>query len=332
MTRLVTTGFETGDSSDFSLVNGAIAIVSSSPTPATGGYCARVGGGGGNYCDLYPFAGTDVIYGFMRVLSLGDSYGCFLKILDADKNVLITFEYTAAGKLSVYRGDGAALLATSTNQVFFYNVWAGVEFYILIDDSAGRVIINVDGVANVIDFTGDTKQSSAVNMVYARLFCGSYRMSFDDLVINDDAGSSNNTYPGQVKLLPFRPTGAGDNTGLTPSSGNNWDCVNEVPASAVDYVYDTVPDDYDLYAAADPSIPDGAVLKNVIVIAHSAYDSGSGNIAPMMKSGSTSVQSADQALIAAYRPYEFCRALDPNGDIAWTVSAVNALQIGVKVR
>jgi hypothetical protein len=74
------------------------------------------------------------------------------------------------------------------------------------------------------------------------------------------------------------------------------------------------------------------VIQNVIVIAHAAYDSGGGNIAPMMKSGSTSVQSADQALSAVYRPYEFCRALDPNGDIAWAISAVNALQIGVKVR
>jgi hypothetical protein len=334
MTRRITTGFETGDTTDIIANTATMAITSSSPTPRTGGYCLRLYGNN-NYATLKSIPGTDVTYQgigiYIPALSSTGRVACFL---DTAGNGLVSVGYDAAGKITLYRGEFSTLLDTSLNQAIFGAGWYYFEVYALIANSGGRLTVKVDG-AQTNDFTGDTEPGSNTDIYNTRIYSwssGANYQWYDDIAINDDAGSDNNTWPGQVKLLPFRPTGAGDNTGLTPSSGSNWDCVDEVPASATDYVYDTVVDEYDLYAAADPSLPDGAVIQNVIVIAHAAYDSGGGNIAPMMKSGSTSVQSADQALSAVYRPYEFCRALDPNGDIAWAISAVNALQIGVKVR
>ena len=332
MTRLLTTGFETGDNSDFYIYSPSTPSIITSPV-RTGSYA--VSSTGLTYGRFKQFTGTDVLYGHTGIRFPYGGYGIPLEgiqFLDSSGTVLITICQDSPGyRISAYLGNKSSLLAKSTSD-FAINTWYGMEFYIYIADSGGRAVIKMDG-AIWIDYTGDTKVSTTTDIAYMQLCSNSGVFQYyDDIVLNDDSGSDNNTYPGQVKLLPFRPDGAGDNTGLTPSTGSNYQCVDEVPASATDYVYDTVIDDYDLYTTANPTIPDGATITNVIVIAHSAYDSGGGSIAPIMKSGSIIASGIDFALSSAYRPYEYCRSKDPNGDIEWTVSGINSLQIGEKVR
>lgn len=44
---------------------------------------------------------------------------------------------------------------------------------------------------------------------------------FDDVAINDDSGSFQNTWPGDGKIIHLRPNAAGDNTGLTVGVSDN---------------------------------------------------------------------------------------------------------------
>jgi len=330
MARLLTTGFETGDTSD--VLSSAANYYIRNYGQRTGGYSLEIYANN-NWTRLTTWPGTDVIYGGMALYTTALGSCSIFELNDISGNPLVSVGYNSNGTISIYTGRFGTHLETSASQAIWANTSHYIEFYVYIADSSGRFIVYVDGVKRC-DYTGDTKigASDITNISLYSWASGAANHYFDDIVINDDAGSDNNTYPGQVHLLPARPDAAGDQTGLTPSTGSNWECVNEVPASSTDYVYGREIDTYDLYSIANPSLPTGALIKNVIVVAHAAYNSGGGNIAPMMKSGSTSVQSADQVLISSYKPYYFCRSLDPNGDIAWTTSAINSLQIGEKVR
>jgi hypothetical protein len=79
--------------------------------------------------------------------------------------------------------------------------------------------------------------------------------------VNGLEAQSGHPKTGFVFELP--PTGAGSVTGLTPSTGSNYACVDERPASTTDYVSDTVDQDYDLYAHG--SLPATAAVVVAVV-------------------------------------------------------------------
>jgi hypothetical protein len=65
---------------------------------------------------------------------------------------------------------------------------------------------------------------------------------FDDLAINDNTGSFQNSYPGEGKIIHLKPNAAGDSNGFsvqvggTVGSSNNYTRVNEVtPDDATSY-------------------------------------------------------------------------------------------------
>lgn len=230
-------------------------------------------------------------------------------------------------------GPTGSTVDTSDAGAMTAGVWSYIEIYFYCADSSGRFHLKIDGVT-AIDYTGDTKNGTGNFTKIHGTGGGSWEEYYwDDFVLNDTSGSSNNSWPGSIKLVPVRPNAAGDNTGLTPSSGSsNYQCVDEVPHSDTDYVYDTVVDEYDLYNCGTIALPIGAVITNVIVQAVAKMDSGTGNIALMVKSGSTTDTGSDQSLGISSTLYEETYDVNPDDSAAWEQSDIDSIQIGVKTR
>jgi hypothetical protein len=159
--------------------------------------------------------------------------------------------------------------------------------------------------------------------------------AFDDLAVNDTAGTLNNGQIRDGRVVLLVPTGAGSNTALTrggTDSGANWSQVDELPPSMTDYVYSATAATRDTYALSD--LPAGIASINVadVVALVQNSDAGAGSIGLTVKSGSTTNEGSALALGATaafiHQQYE----TDPATSAAWTASAINALEAGVTVR
>ncbi len=331
MARLLTRGFESGS------LTTEVDIIGSTPLtntgfPRTGLY--KLYTNSTSDTAAWNFPATDNIYmgfGFYIDDLPTNNNQDFLMLSSTDSNISLR-AYTNSTISLVRAGSG---LGTSSPITFTLDTWHYLELWVFMANASGRVVVKMDG-NTIIDFTGDTLSGSDANMIKLTLKGQqSIDIYFDDVVVNDDAGSVNNTWPGIISLEPVFPDSAGANTDLTrggTDSGNNWNQVDEQPSSAADYVYGTVADDYDLYNLEDFTLPAGAAIANIIVQGRAQLDSGAGNIAIMLKAGTTESDGSDEVLSAAWALFDILRDVNPDDSLAWEEADVDALQIGMKVR
>ncbi len=339
MTRLYSTGFETGDKSDVYLedlpANVMVIKTTGSFAPRTGDYMLRCFDA--CYAQIGPSLSTTELFG--HVAFMHDNAVSVDEVMEVTDNAaveLVQLRVSAAGNLQAYRGDGVLLLQTSTGTIS-NDIWYHLEFRFYINDTSGSFYMKVDG-QEWLNFVGDTKPGTPNTISTFRLRGGNAAQNaycyFDDLVLNDSAGTGTSAVrnlPGQIRLFPIFPNGAGDVTQLNVSgSATNWGAVDEVPPSSSDYVWSATSGTYDLYAMQDVSIPTGTTLQGIIAIANSAYDSGAGAVANVIKSGGIEVFGVPNTLSSTYRPYQTAIEKDPNGNALWTETSINNLQVGEK--
>jgi hypothetical protein len=157
----------------------------------------------------------------------------------------------------------------------------------------------------------------------------------DDIVINDTNGSVNNSWPGQVRLLPIQPCAAGDVTELTRKGidlGANYAQVREPGHGGFAVVETDTVNKRDLYAVDLPDLPAGATIKNVIVKATANVQNGSGGLALLLKAGTTESEGSNQALVSDFKTFGQVWDINPDTGVAWTEADLADLQIGIKAK
>jgi hypothetical protein len=210
------------------------------------------------------------------------------------------------------------------------NVTYHIQVYAYIHDSSGRFVVKVDGITD-IDFTGDTKYQSTdqVNQVGFGSSPSAQVGSFQGYIDNFVLDSSD--YPGLSYVAKVAPTGAGASAQWTPSAGSNWDCVEEVPASDANYVSCTAVDQVDTYACGD--LPAEADLVKAVQVCARSRKEGSPTpqqINVAVRTGGANYFSADAPLSYSYWHYEKLWENNPGTSNPWSVSEVNAIEIGIK--
>lgn len=240
---------------------------------------------------------------------------------------------TADGRVNVLRSGTS--IVTSVAGVLTVNQWYYIEVWFKPLNSGGRAVVKVDGVT-VVDYTGDTTNeeefinawqiSGVEGYTSARMFT-----CFDDIVCNDTSGAVNNSWPGQVRLLPIRPhadgtygewTRAALDLGYDAAQARNgaWGGSMLQTASA------------DQKVTFDPEVPDlpaGATITNVVLSVTARVEAGAGVIAPMVISGATESISADQTLLSAWRNFQYAWAVNPADSAAWDEADLATLELGV---
>lgn len=329
MTRLINTGFETGDILDFSNQSGATPNTS---TKYTGGYSMYFSSGNWGSFGISPAGDVLYISYFYYITGLSANY--IARVYDTASNSLCEIYLNGTGIIEARRNG--TFLASSGSQVIFGDQWHHIEWYVYIADSGGRSSVKVNG-ATVIDYTGDTKPSTNTDIYTLTIFNpgGGNQIYIDDVIINDDGGSApDNTWVGRVRLFPLRPNANGNYSQWDRSTGsNNYECVDEVPASGTDYVYTATDDEIDSYnLAALSGLPSGAVFRSVIVVAEALVDSGSKKLALGVRSGSTDSFGTDKSIGPSYAPKYERFTTDPATAVAWTESGINAAEVAIKSR
>ena len=255
-------------------------------------------------------------------------------LLQSATTTMIGLQLNADGSLQVNRQTsttaGTSLGFTAAN-VIKPNTWYYIELAVSISDTVGTVRLDVDG-STLLNLTSqDTRNGTptAVDSLYVSSFNTSATITyFDDMYI------TNTTTPlGPQRIYTLRPsldTAQKDWTAL--SGANNAAMVADTLTDGdTSYVQASTVGNYDLYDVGNLT-PTSATISavNHLVWARKT-DAATRAINLTTKSGSTTTDSANTTLSASYVGYSKIYDTDPNTAAAWTVSGVNALQIGQKI-
>jgi hypothetical protein len=233
----------------------------------------------------------------------------------------------------LYTGDGASLVATGLpSNGWTVNNWYILELYINISDT-GTLTCRINGLQDMT-FSGDTKPGADTTLDVLEIpFLNLLKYYLDDIVINDTTGSApGNTWPSGAYVTGLSPTGAGTTTQWTPSTGNNYACVDEIPPVGTDYVSVNAVDQIDSYTFADLPAAASVVLGvEVAIFACKIGISTPTTIKPLVRHSGTDYPTASGLTVPLLStfPLHYCWAQNPGtGPADWTVANVNALEIG----
>jgi hypothetical protein len=230
----------------------------------------------------------------------------------------------ATSKIELTLGNESTVLATGDG-TFYKHTTKLVEFYYKPLNTGGVFTLKVDGVQKCT-YTGDT--TAGLENIKAISFYGDD--SFTQTQLVDDIVVSDSGWLGNQYIQLITPNASGDSTQWTPSTGNNYDCVNEVVASDTDYVSTNIADNTDLYNLTNLT----GSIKSVTAIDVSARMSYYGTPTPTKQKiaiKSTGEYYGDDISPAlSYINYNHIWDQNPATSAAWLESEINSLQVGVK--
>lgn len=289
-------------------------------------------------------------------LASGENQICVIGVgTSFPPNLVVKLSITTGGQLKLYN---VTTQVGSNSSALSANTWYRIE--IQYDASGAPTTHILRARLNGVEFAGATNLTIGGSGIFDIALGGNLgseintagNFFFDDIAINDNTGTVQNSYPGNGSIIHLLPDSAGDNnawsTGAGGSAGaaNNFTRVNEVtPDDATSYnTSNTLNqlDDYNL-AATPAAIDSGATINVVQVGARWGGSSASGNGQPKVRiksqatgtvlegtltaalSGTTWVTNQN----AAPRNPALTSYTDPQAGGAWTKALLDTAQIGV---
>jgi hypothetical protein len=320
-------GFEAGSLAVLSAHN----LVSISTTQARSGHCSLYTSATNSY-GMLPLA-TSASELYLRVgirPPVSGSGGIVFELCNSSNSNMLQVGRRATGIL--YYTIPGRITIDGTRPVPG-DQWFCLQVYLNIASSGGRLIAYIDATQDV-DYTGNTQATTPANVAFLRLGTSSVyglpSVYFDDVAVNDTTGSINNSWPGRGGIYAVRPSGAGAYTDWSVSGASaNWDAVDEVPPSTTDYVYTAEAGKIDTYQASDLS-----TVGSISAVRYYAYaqlnEAGEAGIKPIYYINNTAYEGTAMALEPSWRYTSEIVQTSPATGNAWTVSEINAMQLGVK--
>jgi len=138
---------------------------------------------------------------------------------------------------------------------------------------------------------------------------------------------------GFPSTAPATPTNQGTTgVGATATFSGNCSTVSELLANGdTDYVSSANVNDMDLYDLESVWVNPLTIIGVVSKLYVKKSDAGARSGQLVLKSGATTVTGTDTVLASTYTYLSRVDTTDPNTGVAWTVSGLNALQLGQKV-
>lgn len=335
MTLLWWDGFESNEASAYTITGGSSLQWSGTTRFGYGLSINRLGGTGA-IKKSFTAAGQVFVGAAFNCTSTGAALP-FAFYGDSGATQHLTVKTNTTNfSIEVYRGTSAGtLLASSANNVWSAGTWFYLEVSCTIADSGGTVEVRINGgTSPIVTFTGDTKNAGTNSTVDAVELSSNLTDAnrYDDFYICNSSGSSPaNTFLGDVRCVDLIPTGAGSSTGLTASTGSNWQTVDEAPPVSTDYSGSATSGARDTYATSD--LPSGAATvygARLSTFMHKS-DAGVASMKPAMKVGSNVYYGSTQALPTSQTRFDDLFLTSPATSAAWTVSEINGIEIGAEV-
>jgi hypothetical protein len=261
-----------------------------------------------------------------------------LTFRDSSGNAVAWVEYLPSSRFRLTLGTSGAGFIVGTSSVLSCNdQYRYIELKLKLDASTGYVELRVDE-ENIMDWSGDTLYYNNPAYTLGRLGLGDAAPAadsyYDDLYLCDGSGSTNNNFLGDCKVLAVTPDGVGTDSDFTPSSGNNYECVDELtPDGDTSYVESNTLNHQDSYDFTNLSADPGTVRGVALNLYVKKIDSNQRKLKALTLSGATEdlhtyeIEPGE----GAYRYYQRIWEEDPDAAAAWTITTINAAEFGMKV-
>jgi len=244
--------------------------------------------------------------------------------------------YDVVGVLKVYRGEkGGTLLATASKSIDA-NAWHQIEMKVTISNSAGVVIVKVDGetLINIQSGDGVDTQNTALTICDAIQF-GNYLedcnnvSGISDIIIMDTTGSYCNDFLGARIVQVLMPTSAGTYSQFTPSAGSNYQCVDETsPNGDTDYNAADTAGEKDTFNFGDAINPNGVIDAVVFSPYVKTDDGGSAKFKAFVRSNGDEAYGTERPIYGSYAWVPSIIYVDPDTGVPFVPAGFNAAEFG----
>jgi hypothetical protein len=257
----------------------------------------------------------------------------FFDLLDTAGARMFRVALAADGTLKFYRGNGATLIGTTTTATVT-STWYHIEFQLRMNDTTGLLIVKVDGVEEINVSATDTLEAGVTTPSY--WIWGSFGSAtahrekrMDNLIIQDELN-----WLGQIYAEPLTLTAdTADKDWLRSTGSDNYALIDETLVNTADYVESGTVGDLDLYTLSNLSSNPESIEFVQTLAALKMGEAGTRVLRAALKSSVSTGYGSQRGVTdtSADRFYFDRFLLDPNGSVAWTKSAVDALTAGVEV-
>lgn len=293
-----------------------------------GGFCLEMAGGS----ELgTPALTTDdtLIVGFAFRVDGSSSLTLMGLWTGTDQNISLHY-HSSTNELAIYR-DATPLDTIDIG--LLPNTWYWCEMKVKTNNSTGTYDVEVGGVSIFSDSGIDTQTGSNAYSSSVRMEGGGTTNRWDDLYVCDSTGSVNNDMLGSVKVVSIVPDGDSTaNFGTSTPNASHYANVDENPSDDdSSYVEDGSVNTVDLYDYEALS-GSGSIFGLQINTQCRETDVTPFSIITPIESNGSQYDDAPVSIgTASYVFRTRLSELDPDTNLAWTFSGVNAAKFGIKV-
>jgi hypothetical protein len=277
---------------------------------------------------------STVVIGFAIYFTTWDNAQTFMSLRSGGVSGY-QLAINAFGELTIY--NNGSLVAVTSGLHLMLNTWYYVEFKVhCASGGAGTYEVRVGGAVGASGSA--TIQPNGTDYHDGFAFNGTSFTSIriDDLYFLDASGALNTTFLGNRKVQTLRPNAAGGSNQWATDSGaassSNYTHVDESQVNDdTDYIQDGTSGDIDTYnyttISSMPSVT-GIQINTVC----KETDATNFSLITRVYSGTTTSDDGGQTIGST--TYVFKTRLletDPDTSSAWGTSAIDSIQVGVKV-
>jgi hypothetical protein len=317
------TGFESGDASEITSVTGAVTF---STTGVLGGAYKMVAtaSAASVYATFPSFTKLLFSFYFQRkdtpsaiTSILGNDTSGGLVRINTSNQILFYDATTLRGTISEaltqdtwYRITGGVGSGSATNWLRVYDV------------ATNRLVGEITGVT--VAAFNTTLRAGVITSTTATFW-------FDHFAFNDTFSATQGIEDVRVVAIVSRAAGAV--TGFTPSTGANWECVNEIPYSDTDSVYwataSNVADSYLMQSCSTAGLAAGDIIKSVRVMYRMSRATSTSRAVhnSRVRDNATNYDVARTLTTSAVWYFTYYAARPSTGE--WTQAAIDAMELGV---
>jgi hypothetical protein len=188
--------------------------------------------------------------------------------------------------------------------------------------------VKIAGVLE-IDYSGNTGTTGNYDSLRFGGDSGYAAGYYLDNVVIDTAA-----FPGSSKIVGLAPNANGTTNEWTPSAGNNYECVDEVPsggAGDADYTSINAVNKTDLFG--HPALPGSVYQIKCVQVQARCVKEGAptpNNIQMAVRTGGSNYVSGSIAIPASIKSVSALWETNPNTGNPWTKTEVDAAEFGYK--
>jgi len=216
-----------------------------------------------------------------------------------------------------------------------YEVYAHWEVKYVCHDSAGSIVVKINGVEYMNVSGIDTRTGGAGTLdaiqIGSQQGSNSYFAYADDCVLWDTSGSDVTDFIGDMAVLYRKASGAGNYAAWTPSAGSNYQNVDDLGTPDEDTTYNSSSTASQKDSFAIDDIAAGTVIAVQSVIRARKDDAGSRSVRPLFRIGGSDYVGATVSLSDGYVTSTEVFHNDPSDTNDWTSGDVNGAEHGYEL-